>query len=119
MEEKGDNKYLPIVNEYYNLINTSNDVKLVRLEFDNYLKAQKRKLKSKRIKKYNIKEDELTGKNIDIRTCEFSHIRSVSMYQEYSDNIENGLYKCLTISIINPSAQKLKLLIEKLKWNDI
>ena len=39
----------------------------------------------------NIKEDELTGKNIDIRTCEFSHIRSVSMYQEYSDNIENGL----------------------------
>ena len=36
-------------------------------------------------------EDELTGKNIDIRTCEFSHIRSVSMYQEYSDNIENGL----------------------------
>ena len=91
MEEKGNNKYLPIVNEYYNLINTSNDVKLVRLEFDNYLKAQKRKLKSKRIKKYNIKEDELTGKNIDIRTCEFSHIRSVSMYQEYSDNIENGL----------------------------
>ena len=56
MEEKGNNKYLPIVNEYYNLINTSNDVKLVRLEFDNYLKAQKRKLKSKRIKKYNIKE---------------------------------------------------------------
>ena len=54
MEEKGNNKYLPIVNEYYNLINTSNDVKLVRLEFDNYLKAQKRKLKSKRIKKYNI-----------------------------------------------------------------
>ena len=51
MEEKGNNKYLPIVNEYYNLINTSNDVKLVRLEFDNYLKAQKRKLKSKRIKK--------------------------------------------------------------------
>ncbi|WP_221628782.1 hypothetical protein, partial [Proteus mirabilis] len=47
MEEKGNNKYLPIVNEYYNLINTSNDVKLVRLEFDNYLKAQKRKLKSK------------------------------------------------------------------------
>ena len=44
-----------------------------------------------KIKKYNIKEDELTGKNIDIRTCEFSHIRSVSMYQEYSDNIENGL----------------------------
>ena len=58
---------------------------------ETYLKAQKRKLKSKRIKKYNIKEDELTGKNIDIRTCEFSHIRSVSMYQEYSDNIENGL----------------------------
>lgn len=46
-------------------------------------------------------------------------INEILNSNEKVDNIENGLYKCLTISIINPSAQKLKLLIEKLKWNDI
>lgn len=127
IEEKGSNRYLPLVNEYYNCINASNDVIVTKMEYDSIIKAQRRKLKSKRIKKYNIKVDELTGNNIDIRTCEFSHIRSVSMYQEYSDNIENGLivnketHNEITMNVINDEDQLYDFCIKKgwaLGWYD-
>lgn len=127
IEEKGNNKYLPLVNDYYNCINESNDVKVVKMEYARFLKEEKKKLKAKRIKKYKIKVDELTGKKINKKTCEFSHIRSVSVYQEYSDNIENGLivnketHDEITMKVINDEDELYDFCLTKgwsLSWYD-
>lgn len=127
IEEKGSNKYLPYVNSCYNAINSADLVKLTRIEYDSFLKEEKRKLKIKRIKKYDIKVDELTGEEINKRTCEFSHIRSVAMYQEYSDNIENGLivnkntHDEITMKVINDEEQLYDFCLIKgwhLDWYD-
>lgn len=127
IEEKGSNKYLPYVNSCYNAINSADLVKLARLEYDSFLKEQKRKLKARRIKKYKIKVDELTGKEINSKTCEFSHIRSVAMYQEYSDSIENGLivnketHDAITMKVINDEEELYDFCIIKgwhLEWYD-
>ena len=82
--------YLQTSKSYYESINCCDKVKLLRLEYDNVLKEERKKLKNKRRKKYNIEFDELTGEKLK-RCCEFSHIRSVAMYKSISDNIDNGL----------------------------
>ena len=47
--------------------------------------------KYKRIKKYKIKVDELTGTNLKTQTAEFSHIRSVAIYPDSQLELDNGL----------------------------
>ena len=48
-------------------------------------------MKSKRIKKYFIQKDELTGESLISNTAEFSHIRSVALHSDLQLEIENGL----------------------------
>ncbi len=83
--------YLETSKKYYDSIATCDKAKLLRLEYDHQLKAQRKLLKKKRIKAYNIKNDELTQEPLKTRTSEFSHIRSVAMYNFMSDSIDNGL----------------------------
>lgn len=83
--------YLETSKQYYDSINTCDKAKLLRLEYENQLKQQRKLLKKKRIKAYNIKNDELTNEPLIVRSAEFSHIRSVAMHKVISDSIDNGL----------------------------
>ena len=76
---------------FYDAINTCESVRLQRLEYDYTLNEARKKLKKKRRTKYKLTHDELTGEPLIIRSCEFSHIRSQSIYRELSDHIDNGL----------------------------
>ena len=113
--------YLETSKRYYDSIALCDKAKLLRLEYDNVLKEQRKKLKKKRIKKYHIKYDELTKEELK-RGCEFSHIRSVNMYKFISDNIDNGLiinketHAIITSQGINDEEELLEL-CKELKWN--
>lgn len=119
--------YLETSKLYYDSINSSDKAKIIRLEYDTTLKEQKKKLKKKRIKKYKIELDELTKEKLD-RKCEFSHIRSCSMYKHLSDNIDNGLiinsetHQLITARGVNDEKELKDLCIEQkwcLDWYDI
>ncbi len=38
-----------------------------------------------------LQYDELTGEILEYQSCEFSHIRSVSLFPQFASLIENGL----------------------------
>jgi len=73
------------------------------------------------LKKYDIKVDELTNEVLR-RGCEFSHIRSVTMYKYISDNIDNGLivnketHNLITSRGVNDE-DELRDLCEGQNWN--
>lgn len=94
IEENGAGKKglnLEASKKFYDAINTCESVRLQRLEYDYTLNEARKKLKKKRRTKYKLTHDELTGEPLIIRSCEFSHIRSQSIYRELSDHIDNGL----------------------------
>jgi len=102
--------------------------KLLRLEYENQLKSQRRLLKKKRINAYHIKNDELTNEPLKVRTAEFSHIRSVAMYKFISDSIDNGLivnketHKIITAEGVNDENELLSLCHSRnwsVDWYDI
>lgn len=113
--------YLQTSRKYFDSINECDKVKLLRLEYDTSVKEQRKKLKHKRKKKYQIKLDELTGEVLK-KDFEFSHIRSVSMYKSICDNIDNGLlinksvHKIITEKGINDE-NELKSLCEEYGWS--
>lgn len=113
--------YLETSKKYYDSINSCDRAKVLRLEYDNSLKEQRKKLKKKRIKKYNIQYDELTKEPLK-RGCEFSHIRSVAMYKYISDNIDNGLivnkqtHEIITSRSVNDESELL-ILCKEMKWD--
>lgn len=55
-----------------------------------FLKS-KNKLKQKRINEFGLINDELTGEKLEIRKCEFSHIRSIASYPDLALYTWNGL----------------------------
>lgn len=105
---------------YYDSVNNCDSVKKIRLEYDLFLKEARKRLKQKRKKKYRITHDELTGQPL-LRGSEFSHIRSVAMYKDISDHVENGLlvnketHILITERGINNEEELLDLCIE-LGW---
>ncbi len=124
LEENGvgtKGMYLRTSKNYYDSINECDKVQLLRLQYEEGLKDQRKKLKGNRIRKYKIKYDELTGDAIK-RDAEFSHIRSVSMYKSVSDNVDNGLivnkdtHKIITARGIHDEVE-LKRLCEEYGWN--
>lgn len=126
MEENGVGTkgiYLETSKNYYDSINLCDKVKLIRLQYDNCIKEERKKLKNKRRKKYQIFYDELTNDPLK-RGCEFSHIRSVAMYKHISDNIDNGLvvnkdtHIKITSMGINDEEELLRL-CKKEGWNTI
>lgn len=124
-EDKGAGKtgeYLKLSSQYYGQILQSDSAQVIRQQYLESLATMKRSLKKKRIKKYALKYDELTGEILNLKTCEFSHIRSCAIYPQYSDNIENGLivnkdtHQLITHHEINDEDQLLQLCSIK-KWN--
>lgn len=113
--------YLNTSKSYYDCINECDKVQLLRLQYDGWIKEQRKKLKNKRIKKYKITFDELTGKELK-NDAEFSHIRSVSTFKHISDSIDNGLivnketHKIITARGIQDEAELKNLCIEH-DWN--
>ena len=83
---------------------------------------KKNKLKARRIKKYKIVIDELTGFSLKIRTAEFSHIRSVAIYPELQLELDNGLivnkktHEIITEKGIQNEDDLYNLCLEK-SWN--
>ena len=107
--------YLETSKQFYDAISSCEKAKLLRLEYENQLKSQRRLLKKKRINAYHIKNDELTNEPLKVRTAEFSHIRSVAMYKFISDSIDNGLivnketHKIITAEGVNDENELLSL----------
>jgi len=54
----------------------------LRAEFYEHLNRTIGYLKQRRINQLEIKQDELTGDPLHLKSCEFSHIRSVSLFPE-------------------------------------
>ena len=120
-EKKKKGANLEASKQYYEAINTCPTVKLRRIEYDYTLNAARKGLKKKRRTKYKIKSDELTGKPLVVRTCEFSHIRSYALYKELADQIDNGLivnketHRLITERGINDEHELLALCQEQ-QW---
>lgn len=91
MERNPKNRYLNIVCDAVKLINECNDIMVLRLKSNDAINKSIKTLKRIRIKEYTIKKDELTGKLLNKTKCEFSHIRSVTMYPDYALFSWNGL----------------------------
>ena len=113
--------YLEVSRMFYDAILLCDKAKVLRLEVDNELKSKRKKLKQMRIKKYNIKYDELTKEPLK-NGSDFSHIRSVAMYKYISDNIENGLiinketHAIITARGINDEEELLDL-CKEMNWD--
>lgn len=120
--------YLETSKKYYDSISSCDKAKLLRLEYDNQLKNQRKLLKKKRIKAYKVKYDELTKEPLKTRSAEFSHIRSVAIYKFISDSIDNGLivnketHNIITSHGINDEDELLGLCHEMdwcIDWYDV
>jgi hypothetical protein len=121
LEKRGH--YLRLSEECLKSIRDSDTAKSIRGAYEAYWREEKKKLKKRRIKKYKIEVDELTGESLEIKTAEFSHIRSSSMYKEFSLNIENGLivnkgtHDIITAQGVNDEEELLALCSIK-GWNE-
>lgn len=108
--------------DVYNSIVDSETAQLLRADRMEQIRIEKRKLKSKRMRRYNITRDELTGEILDRTNCQFSHIRSWSMYPELATNIENGhivnrqTHDIITSNEINDEDELLSL-CDKMGWD--
>lgn len=76
---------------FYKAIRDCSKARELRAEFYEHLNRIISRLKQERINNLGISYDELTGDNLNLQTCEFSHIRSVSLYPELAGLFENGL----------------------------
>lgn len=83
--------YIRFSELFYRAIRDCDRARLLRAEFYEDTGKTKASLKQKKIKMFNILNDELTGEPLDYQKCEFSHIRSVSLFPELSGLLENGL----------------------------
>lgn len=108
--------------EIYSKIRDCPEAQLIRNQYSELIKTYKKKLKKDRIKKLKIKKDELTGEDLDIKTSEFAHIRSYSIYKDISTNIFNGLivnkstHKKITQKKVNDENELFNLCVEY-NWN--
>lgn len=108
-------------NVYHSIVD-SETAQLLRAKHMEQIRVEKRKLKDKRMKKYNITRDELTGETLDRTNCQFSHIRSWSVYPELATNIDNGhivnkgTHDIITSHEINDENELLSLCVER-KWD--
>lgn len=83
--------YIRFSELFYRAIRDCSRARELRAEFYEYLNRTIGYLKQKRLTQLENKIDELTGKELHLKTCEFSHIRSVSLFPELAGLLENGL----------------------------
>lgn len=74
----------------YEAIKHSSKARELRAQNYERIRSQICGLKSKRIKQFNISNDELTG-DLLFENAQFSHIRSVAAFPELSMQVNNGL----------------------------
>ena len=115
-------KYLSFSEQCLISIRDSDRARIKRAEFLEEWREKKKNLKKNRIKEHKITLDELTGEKLNIRTAEFSHIRSSSLYKSLSLDIENGLIvNKETHNLITENAicdeKELKFLCEQEGWD--
>ncbi|MGL4737245.1 MAG: hypothetical protein ACRCW2_07270 [Cellulosilyticaceae bacterium] len=106
----------------YHTIRDLPEIELLQQKCRDMRRKIVKELKAKRIKKYKIKYDELTGEPLNKKTSEFSHIRSQFVYVALSTNIQNGLivnkevHDRITQNDIHDEGE-LYALCEKMGWN--
>jgi len=83
--------YIRFSELFYRAIRDSDRGCLLRTAFYEHLNRTIGSLKQKRIKVFALQYDELTGEILEYQSCEFSHIRSVSLFPQFASLIENGL----------------------------
>jgi len=83
--------YIRFSELFYRAIRDCSRARELRAEFYEHLRITTGYLKQKRINHFNIEHDELTGEKLDLKTSEFSHICSVSLFPELAGLLENGL----------------------------
>lgn len=121
-DTRSKEKNLRYSRNVYTSIVDSETAQLLRADRMEEIRSEKKRLKNKRMRRYNIKVDELTNEELDIMTCQFSHIRSWSLYPEFATNIENGhivnkrTHDIITEERINDEEELLSLCIE-MGWN--
>ena len=102
--------------------------KLKRVEWNEELGDFRSSLKRTRIAKHLIETDELTGKPLHEKKCQFSHIRSVGVYKALADKVWNGLivnrltHKIITRNDVNDEKELLNLCREhgwQTQWYEI
>lgn len=115
-------KYLKFSESFYRNIRDADKSRLLRCEFDEFIDNLKKRLKGKRIKKYNINVDELTGESLYKRSSDFSHIRKANLYPRLAGEVENGLvvnkntHKIITHNEIKDENDLIDLCAQK-GWN--
>ncbi|MNR27656.1 hypothetical protein D3C85_1449370 [compost metagenome] len=98
---------------FYKAIRDCSRARELRAEFYEHLNRSIGRLKQQRLGVSCL--DELTGEFLDIPSCEFSHIRSVSLYPELAGLVENGLlvnkatHREITRNSINDERELLQL----------
>ena len=127
VEENPKNEYLKLVLNILYEINNSNDVKVLQNDAKLLQEKNIKKLKKQRIKLLKISNDELTNEKLNKVKAEFSHIRSVTMFPEFSECIWNGFivnketHKIITNKCINDEDELYALCYENgwnVKWYD-
>jgi hypothetical protein len=83
--------YIRFSELFYRAIRDCSRARELRAEFYEHLRVTVGYLKQKRINQLKIENDELTGELLDLKTCEFSHICSVSLFPELAGLLDNGL----------------------------
>ena len=122
IEENPKNEYLKLILSILEEISNSNDVKVLQDKAKELREKNIKKLKKQRIKELKIVKDELTNEKLDKKSAEFSHIRSVTMYPEFSEFIWNGLivnkktHNIITSETVNDEEQLYSLCF-RLGWN--
>ena len=122
IEENPKNEYLKLILSILEEISNSNDVKVLQDKAKELREKNIKKLKKQRIKELKIVKDELTNEKLDKKSAEFSHIRSVTMYPEFSEFIWNGLivnketHNIITSETVNDEEELYSLCFRK-GWN--
>lgn len=84
-------EYLKVSDKIGTAVRDSAFVHNKQLIYSEHIEDAKKKLKSQRIKMYNISLDELTFEPLELSSSEFHHIRRQSIYPNLISFIWNGL----------------------------
>ena len=115
-------EYLKYSEQIYMAIRDSYTAEKIRTMYLTQLQDSRKNLKNRRIRKYKITNDELTGLKLIKKSAEFSHIRSYALSKELGDDIENGLivnkdiHEIITKRGVNDE-KELYTLCEEMNWS--
>ena len=83
--------YIRYSKKLYYLIQDSDKAEVLRARYCESIAEERKKLKKRRIKEHSITVDELTRAPLNLKTAEFSHIRSAAIYPDLQLEVDNGL----------------------------